>query len=125
MENIIKDLHLRQYEDRDYDTVWELHFEGLKQTGTIVKDRTWDNDLLNIKNHYLDDRGDFLIVTFNTEIIGIGGLRKINRETCEIKRMRVKFDYQRKGIGTFILKTLMDKAWKLDYRRIILDTSDK
>ena len=51
MKNIINELCLRQYDDRDYDHVRELHFAGLKQTGSLVEDRTWDNDLLDIKKN--------------------------------------------------------------------------
>ena len=118
------ELQLRQYTNNDKDIVWKLHIDGLNQTGSLVNDRRWDKDLLNIKNHYLNNQGDFLIALMNNKVIGMGGLRKVDKLTCEIKRMRVNVNFQRKGIGTLILKTLIEKACEFGYKRIILDTSE-
>ena len=117
-------LQLRQYIDNDKDIVWKLHIDGLNQTGSLIKDQCWDKDLLDIRNHYLNNQGEFLVALINNKVIGIGGLRKVDKLTCEIKRMRVNVNFQRKGIGTLILKKLIEKACEFGYKRIILDTSE-
>jgi GNAT superfamily N-acetyltransferase len=123
MENV----KLRRYISSDYDTVLRLHFEGLQQHGVRINTELipgLDDDLGRIEEEYLKD-GDFLIATINEVPVGIGAIRKIDTRTMEIKRMRVEPAYQERGIGSMILDTLIEKARRLGYGRLILDTTDR
>ena len=125
MENII----LRQFEDSDKEMVYDLHFEGLKQTGSFNEDpkarKYFDQDLRRIKEEYIDNGGEFFVATINDRIIGMGALRKKTDKTAEIKRMRVRPEFQGKGIGGLILDRLIERAKELGYKELILDTSIK
>ncbi|MDD4901874.1 MAG: GNAT family N-acetyltransferase [Patescibacteria group bacterium] len=116
-------IKLRRYRTSDQDTVLRLHVEGLKQTESFLDDPKYNQDFSNIKEIYLNNRGEFLMAMLNDEIIGMGALRKINEQTAEIKRMRVDLKYQRQGIGSTILDRLIDRARELGYEKIILDTN--
>lgn len=60
----------------------------------------------------------FLVLRINGEAIACGSLRKVDDNTCEIKRM-----YSRKrGYGKKVLEYLEAKAIELKYRYIILST---
>lgn len=117
------EIQLRQYQDTDQDTVWQLHVDGLNQTGSFVNNPKHDQDLLNIKETYLSHKGEFLIALINNKIIGMGAFRKVDNQTAEIKRMRVNREHQGKGIGTLILSSLIQKAKERGYKKLILDTS--
>lgn len=120
----MKKLQLRQYQDSDQDAVWRLHINGLKQTDSFIDDRKYDKDILTIKDIYINNGGDFLVALLNKKIIGIGGLRKFDDKTAEIKRMRVNIKYQQKGVGTIILERLIKRAKELDYKKVIIDATE-
>ena len=118
---------LRRYEPSDYDTVLKLHFKGLEQYGVRLNAELipkFDDDLTRIEEAYLKN-GDFLVYTIDTNIVGMGAFRKIDSKTAEIKRMRVRPEYQGRGIGSLILDTLIEKARQLGYRKLILDTTER
>lgn len=117
-------IQLRQYRPSDQDIVWKLHVEGLKQTGSFLNDMSYNQDLLHIKETYLDNKGEFFMATLDDQVVGIGALKRIDDTTAEIKRMRVDIKHQRQGIGSMILEKLIEKAHELGYKKIILDTSE-
>jgi ribosomal protein S18 acetylase RimI-like enzyme len=119
----MEDLHIRTYQEEDNDAVWQLHVDGLNQTGSFIKDPKLDADLHMIQATYLDNGGEFFVVVLGNEIVAMGALKKVNDQTAEIKRMRVKINYQRQGIGSIMLKKLIESAKELGYRKLILDTS--
>lgn len=54
----------------------------------------------------------------------MGGLRKIDDTTAEVKRIRVKPELEGKGIGKSILDELIKRGRELGYKKLILSTSE-
>ena len=123
MDNVV----LRRYQSSDYEAILQLHFQGLQQYGVHINSELipgLDDDLGRIEEEYLKN-GEFLTATINGNIVGMGAFRKIDSKTAEIKRMRVRPEYQGRGIGSLILDTLIEKARQLGYRKLILDTTER
>lgn len=120
----MNNLQLRQYEATDQDAVWQLHVDGLKQTGSYVDNRKYDQDMLDIKGTYLNNGGEFFVASLDNKVVGMGGLLKMDNEIAEVKRMRVDLNYQQKGIGSSILENLITKAKDLGYKKLELDTTE-
>lgn len=118
-------LTIRQYQDQDKDDAWKLHVDGLNQTTGFKYDPKLDSDFKDIKEIYLDNGSEFLIAQMSDEIVGMGALKRIDKTTAEIKRMRVDQKFQGQGIGSQILKKLIDRAKEIGYQKLILDTSVK
>jgi GNAT superfamily N-acetyltransferase len=114
---------IRRFIASDAPEAWELHKVGLRQYGIDRGDGPWDDDLRDITSTYLATRGEFLVAVNGDRLVGMGGLRQVDAATAEIKRMRVRPDFQRRGIGTAILQRLVDRARELGYRSLILDTT--
>lgn len=125
MENV----KFRQFEKKDEEAIHDLHIEGLKQSGSFIDDpkarEQLDKDLKRIREEYVENDGEFFVALMNDRLVGMGALRKIDELTAEIKRMRIKPEYQGKGIGSLILDKLIEKAKELGYKKLILDTSVK
>ena len=115
-------LHIRRYESRDHDQVWELHNVALWQVGAHAGNGPWDEDLHRIEQVYLND-GEFLVGEVDGGIVAMGALRRSGEDSAEIKRMRVHPDHQRRGYGQLILSALEQRARELGYRRLHLDTA--
>jgi ribosomal protein S18 acetylase RimI-like enzyme len=127
-------LTLRRYQPQDNDVVKELHYAGIAQMMEMVpeakrievppQDVTFiDSDLDDIEGAYINNRGDFLVGLQDNEIVVIGAVRRMS-ETCgEIKRLRVRREYQRRGYGEAMMRKLIERARELGYRELLLDTS--
>jgi ribosomal protein S18 acetylase RimI-like enzyme len=114
-------LIIRQYQPNDKEAVKALHFAGLEQLGA-KPDPYYDDDLNHIEESYLNDKGEFLVGTENGEIVVIGAIRKLTFKKGEIKRVRVRHDFQRQGYGQSILGKLEERAIELGYDELCLDT---
>jgi len=56
------------------------------------------------------------------ELAGCGAMKEIDREHGEIKSMRTSDAYQRKGIGSTLLRHIIAEAESRGYRRLSLET---
>ena len=118
-------LEIRRYEAADHDAVWELHNLALNLVGAHGGNGAWDDDLHHVAQVYLEDRGEFLVGTWEGRIVAMGALRRVDAERAEIKRMRVHPDWQRRGLGRAILNALEERALALGYRVLRLDTTTR
>jgi|SRR6516165_9955172 GNAT superfamily N-acetyltransferase len=71
---------------------------------------------------FLPTTGVFLIARVEDWPAGCGGLRRIDDQTAEIKRMYVEPGARCRGIGRKILEELEFHARRLGYRKVRLET---
>ncbi len=116
-------LEIRRYSNADHNDVWNLHILGLQRVGAYLGNGPWDDDLHDIESVYLNNKGEFLVGTYEGRLIAMGAVRKTTDELAEIKRMRVHPDFQGRGYGQRILDELEKRALELGYSTLHLDTS--
>lgn len=80
-------------------------------------------DLDDLQAHYFDNAGMFLVALEDGQVIGSGAIRKLDRETAELKRMWLLEAYQGQGIGYRLISELFAFARSRGYRRVRLQTS--
>ena len=114
---------LRRYTPADRAAVEELHVRAIQQTGAYLGRGPWDDDVYAIEETYLNNRGEFLIGEWDGRFVAMGALKRTTPERAEIKRMRVHWDYQGRGLGQIILSELEARARALGYTILHLDTS--
>jgi ribosomal protein S18 acetylase RimI-like enzyme len=116
---------IRRYQAEDNREVKELHYAGVAQIDPDPErpdNPLVDADLDDIENVYINNRGDFIIGTINNEIMAIGALQKVSESRGEIRRIRIRQDYQGQGYGSKILSELIERAKELGYTELCLDT---
>ena len=120
-------LVIRTYEPRDWERVWELHLEGLRDTRAAFPDANpgWDEDLHNIEAVYLGKGSHFWVVEEEGRLIGMVAVHRKDATTAELKRMRVAGDRRGRGLGQRLLELVEDFCRKTGYRRVVLDTTDR
>ncbi len=64
-----------------------------------------------------------LLARSDGEPVGCVALRRIDDETCEMKRMYVDGRFRGHGVGRALTERLLADARALGYRRMLLDTS--
>ncbi len=113
---------LRTYEPRDAAAVWDLHVQGL--TGTRHSDPKWDDDVRNIPDVYLGPGSCFWVLeAADGRLAAMVAVKRIDTETAEIKRVRVRHDLRRTGLAKRLIDTAEAFCREQGYLQIVLDTS--
>jgi putative acetyltransferase len=80
------------------------------------------HDMEEAQSVYFGNDGIFLVIVDDDQIIGTGAIRKLNHDTCELKRFWLSFDYHGQGLGYRMMQELLAFAREKAYRRIRLET---
>ena len=88
---------LRPYASADKASVLELHASSHEEV-EVSTPPDYFADLDRIDEVYLPD-GAFLVAIVEERIVGMVGLLRLSSDSAEIKRMRVRPEYQRQGIA--------------------------
>jgi len=80
-------------------------------------------DMDDLDSHYFEAGGTFLVVLNGEQVIGCGALRRIDKNTAELKRMWLAEAYHGQGLGYRLITRLFAFAREHGYRRIRLQTS--
>lgn len=116
-------MHIRSYQQGDFEAVWQLHVFVLQHAGVYLGSGPWDDDLYHIEERYLQNQGAFLVGILDNQIVAMGAFRKTDEERAEIKRMRVHPDFQGRGLGKTMLQELERRARESGYKVLHLDTT--
>jgi len=54
--------------------------------------------------------------------VGCVGLRKLENGICEMKRLYVRPDFRKEGVGQTLVENLISDARAMDYKKMRLDT---
>ncbi|MEH2063520.1 MAG: GNAT family N-acetyltransferase [Nostoc sp.] len=74
-------------------------------------------------NEFLPPSGRLLLGQYEAKVAGCACLRKIGEDVGEIKRMYVKPEFRRKGIGRSLLEAIINEAAYIGYSKIRLDSA--
>lgn len=86
--------------------------------------QNFDEELNIINSMYGSPTGCLLLVYDNELPIACAAYRKIGEDVCELKRMYIKTDYRRNGVGQEIMNILCTRAKLNGYKLMRLDTLD-
>jgi GNAT superfamily N-acetyltransferase len=74
-------------------------------------------------NQFAPPEGSLLLGEYEAKIAGCACLRKIGADIGEVKRMYVRPEFRRKGIGRSLLEAIINEARLIGYSKIRLDTA--
>jgi GNAT superfamily N-acetyltransferase len=101
------DLHnvvVRLATQSDQPALCHLFQEGVIEGQVPVNDTGADID--NLLEGYFKDDGNsaFWVATWREEVVAMIGVQQLEPNCAEMRRLRVKSDYRRHGIGTLMLE---------------------
>jgi ribosomal protein S18 acetylase RimI-like enzyme len=83
----------------------------------------FDDELDALPGQYAPPRGALLVARVDGAAAGCVGLRPLDSETCEMKRLYVAEAHRGLGIGRLLAETVIRTGRDLGYLRIRLDTT--
>lgn len=84
--------------------------------------QSFDAELEGLPGAYALPDGRLLLARSDSEIAGCIALRRLDDETCEMKRLFVRPQFRGSGAGRLLAQQLIAEARVVGYRRMRLDT---
>ena len=84
--------------------------------------QNFDAELEHLENKYGLPHGRLYLLYVNDELAGCVGLRKLDEEKCELKRLYVRPRFRGEGYGQLLLERIMGDAKRIGYKYMYLDT---
>lgn len=84
--------------------------------------QNYDEEVRHLEQKYGMPGGRLYLALWNGEPAGCIGLRRMDEENCEMKRLYVRPQYRDKHIGGKLVRQVIDDARDIGYSHILLDT---
>jgi len=115
-----------------YDDIGEIKELFLEYTHMLVENdpdfaeylkiQNYDSELNHLEDKYARPNGRLYIAKVEDEAVGCIGLRKIDDENCEMKRLYVKPAFRGHKIANKLVELIINDAKEIGYKSILLDT---
>lgn len=106
----------------EYEAARKLFIEYADYIQVNLCFQGFEQELKNLSTQYGGTAGGIILVKDDENEVGCAGIRKVDDETAELKRMYLKTEMQGKGIGKELLNRAILLASQLGYKKIRLDT---
>ena len=102
--------------------VRELFREYVDSLGFELDFQDFGREFDELPGEYAPPEGRLFLALVDREAVGCIALRRIDSETCEMKRMYVRPRFRGRGIGRHLAVTAVRAARDIGYARMRLDT---
>jgi putative acetyltransferase len=102
---------IQRYDDSKKKEVRDIILKILLEHG-FEYDRLKDADLEDINDYYFGSGGTFFVGIVDGKVVGTAGVRKLQGNLCEIRRIYLNKDFRGKGNGKQLFKAALDFAEK-------------
>lgn len=115
-----------------YDRPEEVSILFLEYTNMLIENdpsfreyldiQNYDEEIKHLEVKYGMPDGRLYIVYCDEELAGCIGLRKIDDQNCEMKRLYVRSKFREKKIGSLLVEKIIKDAKDIGYSYMLLDT---
>ena len=106
----------------DLPTIRRLFEEYAAELGHDLCFQGFANELETLPGSYARPDGRLLLASAKDEAAGCVGLRRLEPEVCEMKRLYVRPAYRGVGAGRMLAEAIVTEGRAAGYRRMRLDT---
>ncbi|MDP9159183.1 MAG: GNAT family N-acetyltransferase [Acidobacteriota bacterium] len=100
----------------------ELFLEYANSLDFSLSFQSFNEELASLPGEYAPPRGFILLALKDSEAAGCVAMRPLDSSVAEMKRLYVRQRYQGSRIGRMLVSELVERATRIGYRKIRLDT---
>ena len=113
-------MHIHVATQEDISVIRDL-FERSRIEGQISENDT-GADLEHLEDGYSSCKDScFWVAKFDKRIVGMVGVQRLNNSSAEIRRLRVRDAYRRKGVGTKLMQHAISFCREKQFLKVVLD----
>ena len=105
-----------------FDEYTQMLIDGDSNFKNYLGIQKYDHEIENLEEKYGLPYGRLYLAYYDGALAGCIGLRKIDNDNCELKRLYVKPQFRGKKIAGFLVKHIIAEAKEIGYKHILLDT---
>ena len=105
-----------------YSAACQLFQEYANWLGIDLCFQGFEEELKDLEAMYSAPVGGIILCEIEAHYVGCVGIRRIDDQRAELKRMYVQPHQQQKGIGTALLENALELARECGYQKVQLDT---
>lgn len=84
--------------------------------------QNYDEEVKHLESKYGMPDGRLYLAYCDEGLAGCIGLRKINNQNCEMKRLYVRPEFRGKKLGSILIEKIIGDAREIGYSYMLLDT---
>lgn len=84
--------------------------------------QNFDEELKHLEKKYGMPSGRLYLLYVDDRLAGCVGIRKLDKQKCELKRLYVKPEFRGQQLGELLLERMMNDARRIGYKYMYLDT---
>ena len=105
-----------------FEEYTQMLVQGEPSFGAYLDLQHYGEEVDHLKEKYGPPAGRLYLAFCEGEPAGCIGLRQLNAENCEMKRLYVRPRFRGKGIGSMLVQRIIGDAKEIGYKNIFLDT---
>jgi GNAT superfamily N-acetyltransferase len=106
----------------DIDLARELFREYQRSLDIDLCFQDFERELATLPGEYAPPFGQLLLLYEEEDLAGCVALRKIDDETCEMKRLYVRPEFRGRQLGKRLAEAVIDESRVIGYKKMKLDT---
>lgn len=120
------DIRLAYEASRHIRELFEEYTDSLiaadRYVATVLQVQDFEAELEDVEKKYGLPEGRLYLAYWDGGLAGCIGLRKIDEQLCEMKRLYVRPQYRSRHIGRILVEKVIEEARGMGYDGILLDT---
>lgn len=106
----------------ELQAVREMCLEYAEAIGVDLETQNLTQELADLPGKYAPPTGSLLLAVVDGQFAGCVALRKLSDGVCEMKRLYVRPQYRKIGLGRRLVERVIQEARQIGYSVVRLDT---
>ena len=119
-KNVATDMKIRIASSGYIPALRELFAQGLLEKDAPLNDTGADLDHL-VAGYFDCEDSCFWVAAIGEIVVGMIGVQRLDKNSAEMRRLRVHHGFRRQGIGTRLMEHAISFCRKKDFLKVVLD----
>ncbi len=84
--------------------------------------QNYDEEIQHLEAKYGMPEGRLYLLYYDEELAGCIGLRKMDHQNCEMKRLYIRPEFRGRKLGNLLVEKVIEDAREIGYSYMLLDT---